>query len=386
MPTVRAAWSSASASKPEAKDPAGIVLPGNITSEKENHMVRGYKGFNADMTCQGFQYEPGKAYEMDSRIEPCERGFHFCRNMADVFDYYGKNGCRYAEVEAFGKVIDSDDKSVTDRIRIVRELTRAEVLEIMYTREGLDFKDSPFPTDKIIRARENGTLGEMLPSGAEVPVQFSNGEKNILVVGRDKDHTYLITKYLMAEKFAMNDKWTDKGGWPACEMREHMREIYNMFPEDIRKTIIPMHIRQTAQDKVAECDNQAFLLSAVNVFGNDPWDPEADCDDSQIDIFKDHAIRIKKRPGASSASWWWLRSATSDYSFYSVYADGSIGNCNAFSEGGVVVGFCIETRPCSSGRLCPAGKSVKSQKRMPGILSWIKEKIWYAATKASMPT
>ena len=319
-------------------------------------MVRGYKGFNPDMACRDFRYEAGKTYTMEGRIEPCERGFHFCRNMADVFNYYGKNGCRYAEVEAFGKVIDSDDKSVTDRIRIVRELTRAEVLEIMYTREGLDFKDSPFPTDKIIQARENGTLGEVLPSGAAFPVQFSNGEKNILVVGRDKSHTYLITKYLMVEKVAMNGSTTNKGGWPACKMRAHVQSICDMLPEDIRKVIIPMHIRQTAQDKVAECDDQAFLLSAVNVFGNDAWDPEADCDDSQIDIFREPVNRIKKLPGASSASWWWLRSANDYGIFNNVSTDGSNYGYRANYEGGVAVGFCIETRTCSSGRLCPAGR------------------------------
>ena len=150
-------------------------------------MVRGYKGFNADMTCRGFQYKIGGSYKKNSLFPTrmCRRGFHFCRSMADVFNYYGKNGCRYAEVEAFGKIIDDGDKSVTNKIRIVRELTKPEVFEIMYTQEGLDFKDSPFPTDKIIQARENGTLGEVLPSGAAFPVQFSNGEKNILVVGRD---------------------------------------------------------------------------------------------------------------------------------------------------------------------------------------------------------
>ena len=307
-------------------------------------MVRGYKGFNPDMTCRGFQYEPGKVYEIDGKIEPCERGFHFCRNMADVFNYYGKNGCRYAEVEAFGKVIDGDDKSVTDRIRIVRELTRAEVLEIMYTREGLDFKDSPFPTDKLIQARENGTLGEVLPSGAAFPIQFSNGEKNILVAGRDKDHTYLITKYLMAETFAMNPTWTNKGGWPACGMREHVREIYAMLPEDVRKVIIPMHIRQTAQGEEAESTDNVFLLSVVNVFGNNTWNRKADCDDSQIDIFREPATKIKRRPGASNASWWWLRSAYGTTYFSNVYTDGNGNDFNANTEGGVAVGFCIETR------------------------------------------
>ena len=307
-------------------------------------MVRGYKGFNADMTCQGFQYEPGNAYEMDSRIEPCERGFHFCRNMADVFNYYSGKDCRYAEVEALGKVVDRDDKSVTDRIRIVRELTWPEVLGIMYAQEGLDFKDNPFPADKIIQARKNGTLGKALPSGTKFPVQFSNGEKNILVVGRDKDHTYLITKYLMAKYFAMNDGPNNRGGWPACGMREHVREIYAMLPEDVRKVIIPMHIRQTAQGEEAESTDNVFLLSVVNVFGNNTWNRKADCDDSQIDIFREPATKIKRRPGASSASWWWLRSANNYNYFGNVWTDGSHGYNFANDEGGVAVGFCIETR------------------------------------------
>ena len=88
-------------------------------------MVHGYKGFNTDMTCRGFQYEAGKVYEMDGEIEPCERGFHFCRNAADVLNYYGGEDCRYVEVEALGKVIDDGNKSVTN----------------MYVQEGLDFKD-----------------------------------------------------------------------------------------------------------------------------------------------------------------------------------------------------------------------------------------------------
>ena len=309
-------------------------------------MVRGYKGFNADMTCRGFQYKIGGTYKKNSLFPTrmCRRGFHFCRNMADVFNYYGKNGCRYAEVEAFGKVIDDGDKSVTNKIRIVRELTKPEVFEIMYTQEGLDFKDSPFPTDKIIQARETGTLGKILPSGTEIPVQFSNGEKNILVVGRDKSHTYLFTKYLMAEKVTMNGSATNNGGWPACKMREHVQSICNMLPEDIRKVIIPMHIRQLVQDEFIECDDWAFLLSTVNVFGEDARDPGVDCGDSQIDIFREPVNRIKKLPGASSASWWWLRSANYTNYFNFVYSDGSYGPDYANYEGGVVVGFCIETR------------------------------------------
>ena len=309
--------------------------------------IHGYKGFEPDMTCRGFQYEVGQTYELDGEIKPCKRGFHFCRNAADVFNYYGGyggEGCRYAEVEAFKDVIDVDDKSVTSRIRIVRELTRAELLEIMYAQEGLDFEDVPFPADEIIRVRGNGCLDELLPSGTEFPVTFTNGERNVLVVCRDRGHTYLVTKYIMAKTIAMNDDWTNEGGWPACRMRKHVQGIYDMLPEDIREAIIPMHIRQTAQGEVVECDDPAFLLSTVNVFGKDAWDPEANCYDTQIDIFRDAETRMKKLPGASSASWWWLRSADYHSNFDSVWTDGSSNDTIANYEGGVAVGFCIETR------------------------------------------
>ena len=193
-------------------------------------MMRGYKGFNADMTCRGFQYEPGKVYEMYGEIAPCMRGFHFCQKMADVFDYYCEKGCRYAEVEAIGEILNKGNKSVTDRLHIVRALTREEIFDVMYAQEKPGFESIAFPADEIIQARETGALGEMLPSGTEFPVTFANGERNVLVICRDRDYTYLVTKHLMAKKFAMNDDWTNKGGWPACRVRKHVQGIYDMLP------------------------------------------------------------------------------------------------------------------------------------------------------------
>ena len=314
-------------------------------------MIRGYKGFNADMTCQGFRYEVGQTYTyrqkillLNRSISLCERGFHFCRNMADVLSYYDGHDCRYAEVEAIGEVIDGEDKSVTDKIRIVRELSWKEVLKEMAAGAGMSLEYSPLLADEIIQAREDGALDKLLPSGTEFPVHFSNGEWNVLVVCRDRDHTYLVTKYLMAETFAMNDDWTNKGGWPASDMRQHVQEIYDMLPEDVRKVVVPIHIRQLAHGTAVECDDMAFLLSVTNVFGTNAWDPETDCDDTQIDIFREASHREKERLGASSASCWWLRSAIGYNYFNIVYTDGSGDYDRPNSEGGVVVGFCIESR------------------------------------------
>ena len=88
--------------------------------------MKGYKGFENDMTCRGFQYEVGKEYEMDGEPEMCKSGFHFCKTMANVFNYYRGADKRYAEVEAYGDVVEGDDKCVTNKIRILREIPYQE--------------------------------------------------------------------------------------------------------------------------------------------------------------------------------------------------------------------------------------------------------------------
>ena len=39
-------------------------------------MVKGFKGFNEDLTCRGFRYEIGKTYKHNGEVELCSSGFH----------------------------------------------------------------------------------------------------------------------------------------------------------------------------------------------------------------------------------------------------------------------------------------------------------------------
>ena len=99
-------------------------------------MVKGYKGFNQDLTCRGFQYEIGKTYEYDGDIELCRQGFHFCRKLQNVHDFYNLKQSRICEIEADGKIEDDGIKSVCSRISIVRELSREEIDAAVNTGEG----------------------------------------------------------------------------------------------------------------------------------------------------------------------------------------------------------------------------------------------------------
>ena len=99
--------------------------------------MKGYKVFNHDWTCRGFQYKVGETYEHKGDISICKKGFHFCREIAKCFNYYDFNpNNKVAEIEALGNVESDGDKSVTDKIKVVREISWDEMLRLANTGEG----------------------------------------------------------------------------------------------------------------------------------------------------------------------------------------------------------------------------------------------------------
>ena len=85
----------------------------------------GYKAFNKDLTCRGFQYEIGQTYSMEESPVPCERGFHFCKSIAETYNYYNmSDNTRICKIEALGEVQTDDDKKYcTNVIKILEEIT-----------------------------------------------------------------------------------------------------------------------------------------------------------------------------------------------------------------------------------------------------------------------
>ena len=99
--------------------------------------IKGYKVFNSDWACRGFQYEVGKTFKYEGNIELCGSGFHFCQKASDCFNYYSFNSeNKVAEVEAIGLTEGVGDRLVTNEIVIVREIEWQELLTIV--NEGKD--------------------------------------------------------------------------------------------------------------------------------------------------------------------------------------------------------------------------------------------------------
>ena len=113
-------------------------LPDNVTIPKEFSKIKGFKGFNSDMTCRGFKYEEGKDYEEQGDISACSNGFHYCLHPLDVFGYYppayiGMN--KFHEIEGSGDMdvdtdVDTDDTKIAcSKIHIGAELSIKSIVD-----------------------------------------------------------------------------------------------------------------------------------------------------------------------------------------------------------------------------------------------------------------
>ena len=85
----------------------------------------GYKAFNEDLTCKSFQYEIGKTYSIKESPIPCNRGFHFCKSIAETYEFYPMSeNTRICKIEALGEIQTDDEKKYcTNVIKIIEEVT-----------------------------------------------------------------------------------------------------------------------------------------------------------------------------------------------------------------------------------------------------------------------
>ena len=109
--------------------------------------VKGYKGFDKDFKCRGFQYEVGKTYTHDGTLKICYSGFHFVENPLDVFSYYDPGSSKYTEVEAGGvsDQTESDSKRVSKTLHIGAELSLTALcgLGVKFILDKVDFANAP---------------------------------------------------------------------------------------------------------------------------------------------------------------------------------------------------------------------------------------------------
>lgn len=195
----------------EVSDIATIVncrdIPANIIIPEEFTHVSGFKGFDENMQCRGFQYEEGKTYHEDGEIQACQSGFHYCKYPLDVFGYYPPAKSRFCAVEGFGKVSnDTDDtKIAVSDLKVKAEIGIAGIVKaaIEYTRKRCTNKCNT-EEGKPATAGDNGAAtsrgksctgkhGISVARGNDVKVRGGMGA--ILVIAEEEKERYEIASW-----------------------------------------------------------------------------------------------------------------------------------------------------------------------------------------------
>lgn len=194
---------------------------------------------------------------------------------------------------------------------------------------------------EIKAAVENGTVRELLHSRDQIPVTLKTGEAVIFDVAYDETgKLFFVMHDCMDKEHVVNERWTNAGGWPACDMRRYLNNtVFDLLPDDLQEVISVTTIKQVIDGETVTCEDKLFLLSRTQVFGKGRW-TEKEPDDTQLDIFLTERDRVKLC-GDRGTWFWWLRSAYYTNTFYSVSTSGYDSNDSAATSYGVALGFCI---------------------------------------------
>jgi hypothetical protein len=122
------------AAKSKTKTPAKTMsssAPNYPVAPSDAAQISGFKGFDKNLQCRGFQYEVGKTFTHAGKVAACESGFHFCEHPLDVFGYYPPGSSRFAAVRGSGQTSKpgSDTKVACSKLHVEAELDLSAMIK-----------------------------------------------------------------------------------------------------------------------------------------------------------------------------------------------------------------------------------------------------------------
>ena len=124
------------------------------------------------MKCINITYEVGKTYTFHGELIPCRQGFHYCKNPKDVLGYYGYDkDFTLMEIEILGKSINEKDKSITDKFKVTRIITKEEYPKLL----------------DIALDSNNNLIKQITPNGKTYQYEYDNNNNIIKTIHPNGD-------------------------------------------------------------------------------------------------------------------------------------------------------------------------------------------------------
>lgn len=189
-----------------------------------------------------------------------------------------------------------------------------------------------------------------LKNGTEAVFEVA-GKKHDVNKNGEKTNLTLVLKDLLgceddeSEQYydhAMNEEWTNKGGWRDSDMRKYLNnELINELPDELIELIQEVKKQTYCDGELVETTDKLFLLSESEVHGNVCY--AKGVEGEQYELYKDWHKRIKGHNGCEYGDWYWLRSSYSSTTgyFVSINTYGIVTSGTATISRGLSLALCI---------------------------------------------
>jgi len=119
----------------------------------------GYKIFEPDWTCLGYQYSCPGEFLMDEHPVICKTGFHFSPSIVEALEYKPfRPGAHIAKVEALGELVSdkTEHKYATNHLKVIEEISFFD-----YWQEQLDSRHIKTLDFTTLKEDETFTIGNI---------------------------------------------------------------------------------------------------------------------------------------------------------------------------------------------------------------------------------
>ena len=199
--------------------------------------------------------------------------------------------------------------------------------------------------EEVADVINRGEARRLFDIGDSISCTLKNGKDvNFIVTAIDPYQPNQVAfefESLLPDTKVMNKRNTNSGGWAKSEMKEYMKEVFALLPDDLQRVITPRKIIQKLSDRTENFSEDNYLwLRSMTESGKQY---EADIGDVTFPYFTGQRSRVKEL--GNETTWYWLRSpyvsGTTYFWFvyyyggcYYSYANGSYGVSPCFFIGG----------------------------------------------------
>ncbi len=180
---------------------------------EDDKIIKGFKGFDKDFKCRGFQFEVGKKYEEDNAVI-CKKGFHFCENPLHIFGYYPPTS-RFAEVEGSGKTAkhEEDSKVSCTTLEICAEIGLKGVIEagmkFVFSKIKWGEKDTPQTHGDSSAAQTHGYYSAAQTNGDYSAAQTHGNDSIAVSTGIEGKAAGIIGNWIVVAEWVQDENY----GW-----------------------------------------------------------------------------------------------------------------------------------------------------------------------------